>query len=204
MKAFIDKYRIIIVFITLLIFIVLLILPIATTKRVKVDEEYTSVDDVALYLKKYHELPKNYITQYGMEYLRKHKGSYTNASIIGGDTHINTNQLSFFEINKYVTLKECDIVEGTYYDAYMNRRGEKRLVYTCNQKNVRVFYTDNHYVSYEEITLFDLQLTSNVLWIVFGVYTGCIIALYVIMIMINRKSKTDVLKQTENAEDISD
>jgi hypothetical protein len=58
--------------IALLILFVLFWLPIVTTKRVSLNKEYISVDQVALYLKTYHELPSNYITKYGKDYASNH------------------------------------------------------------------------------------------------------------------------------------
>jgi hypothetical protein len=164
------KNKKIILKITILILIVLFFMPIITTKRVKLGNEYVLKEDVSLYIKTYHELPENYITKYGMDTAILHGGDISD-KIVGGDTHWDTNELSEFRISDNSHLKECDI-KGSTYDLTTSNRGILRLVYTSNTKNVRVFFTEDHYSSYEEISTFQLQLTRNIFWIVFAVYTS--------------------------------
>ena len=73
-------------------------------------------------------------------------------------------------------LKECDIVTIDYS---LNNRGTNRLVYTCNSKDVRVFYTVDHYDNYIEITKFELQHTRNICWIIFFSYSVLVVTSYV-------------------------
>jgi hypothetical protein len=49
------------------------------------------------------------------------------------------------------------------------------LVYTTNTRNVRVFYTEDHYTTFTEITTFHLQLTRNIFWMIFGTYSIALI-----------------------------
>lgn len=160
--------------ISLLILLVLFLLPIITTKRVSLNKEYTSVDQVALYLKTYHELPSNYITKYGKDNAPNHGGDISDR-IMGGDTHWNEGQLAAFRVDANTPLKECDIRMETY-TLLPSLRGTYRLVYTTNTKNVRVFYTEDHYTSFTEITTFHLQLTRNIFWMIFGAYSIVLIA----------------------------
>lgn len=178
-------------FIIVGLLVLLFLLPILTTKHVKQDYEYVNKEDVALYIKTYHELPSNYITNYGIE-TSGGRGDLTN-KIVGGDTHWNTGSLSDFRINQNSHLKECDI-KGENYDIE-NNRGILRLVYTTNVKNVRVFYTDSHYApgSYEEITTFQLQLTSVIFWIIFAVYLGGCVTLTLFVYYYQKKKP---IKQT--------
>ncbi len=141
-----------------IIMLILLILPMATNKNVAIDGKYTSKENVSLYLMKYHELPKNYITSSARNSSGYATGD-TSELIVGGDTHWNTGELSDFGISDDASLKECDI----YFDGYSNgisstpARGVLRLVYTANTDDVRVFYTDDHYATYKEITRFDIM-----------------------------------------------
>jgi len=164
------KNKKVILRITISLLIILVFMPIFTTKRVKLGDEYSSKEDVALFVKTYHELPENFITEYGIETALNHGGDISD-KIVGGDTHWNTNQLSEFGISASSHLKECDI-NGSTYDLTTNNRGTLRLVYTANTKNVRVFFTGDHFGTFEEITTFQLQLTRNIFWIVFAVYTS--------------------------------
>lgn len=153
--------------ILILILIALFIIPIATKNRVKLGNEYIEKDDVALYIKKYHQLPSNYITHYGMETAASHSADISN-KIIGDDTHWNTGQFSDYNIDSTVQLNECDIKDSSYN--LISKRGSLRLVYTVNVRNVRVFYTSDHYASFQEITTFQLQLTRNIFLILFTIY----------------------------------
>ena len=168
---FFIKHKKIILIGTLISFFILLLLPICTIRTMKINSPYTQKEDVALYLMQYHELPPNYITHYGYKYMRDNKIPFDNY-IIGGDTHYNDGKLCENGISKETQLKECDIINNDY--SLNKSRGKLRLVYTCNTNNIRVFYTTDHYNSYEELSKFKLQLTSNVFWIIFGIY--CFVA----------------------------
>lgn len=155
--------------IMLFVLIFSLLLPVFTTKRLKLGNEYETKEDVALYIKTFHELPANYITKDAVETASTYGGDLTD-KVVGGDTHWNTNQLSNFGISSNANLKECDI-KGLNYNLLASIRGRQRLVYTSNTKNVRVFYSDHYEVgTFEEITTFELQLTRNIFWIIFGLY----------------------------------
>lgn len=193
---FSNKNNSIIKIITIIIFIVLFILPFATTKRVSLDGKYTSKEEVALYVMEYHELPSNYITKDGYKYMKNHNID-TKGYIIGGDTHINEGQFETFDVNNIQTLKECDIVDESYS---LTNRGKKRIVYTCNNKNVKVFYTDDHYENYEEITHFELQLTRNIFWIIFGVYLVVFISIHIVL---SKAKKVHELSWTVSIEDFA-
>jgi len=182
MIAFYEKHKKIIVSVLIILFLILFIMPIATTKHVSRNKEYTKKEDVALYLFEYHELPKNYITHYGMEYYRNHNKDLTN-KIIGGDTHYNDGSFSKYGIQKNETLKECDIKCNGYEAS--GTRGTYRLVYTTNAKNIKIVYCDHYESDFQKITLFQLQIVSNVFWIIFGVYSLCLIAF---AILIHKKS----------------
>lgn len=189
---FYDKVKNKFIFITIIILIILFIMPFITTRKMDIGSAYTRKEDVALYIIQHHELPPNYITNYGITYAGNHNINI-DYCIMGGDTHFNTEQLKEFGVGKSANLKECDIA-GQYYDIN-NHRGGERLVYTCNTGKVRVFYTYNHYKSFEEVSLFHLQLTRNVFWIIFGVYSILFVAFYIIVHYIK---KADAQKSLPN------
>ena len=186
---FYCKHKKVILTITIICLLVLFIMPFATTKKMKRNNAYSDKEDVALYVMQYHELPPNFITKYGYEYLVNHnleKSGY----VMGGDTHINTGTLSSYGISGSVKLKECDIA-GDMYSINGNRGGQ-RLVYTCNAKKVRVFYTYNHYSTFEELTAFELQLSRNIFWIIFGCYSVAFIAFYISIAVVKHKSEKNI------------
>ena len=133
---------------------VLLIICIASERRVYRNNTYTDIRYVTLYLKKYHELPKNYITYYGREYYQNHSIP-TDGLSVGGDTHYNDRRLSNFGVSNNELLKECDIYDEGFS---ITNRGTHRLVYTVNTTKVRVFETTDHYTTYNrEITKFAIM-----------------------------------------------
>ena len=190
---FYDKRKSKIISITIIVLIILFIMPFVTTRKMNIGAPYTSKEDVALYIIQHHELPPNYITKYGYDYVENH-GLSASGYIIGGDTHLNLGSLNSLGLNKDVKLKECDIAKEWYNPK--NNRGGERLVYTCNTDKVRVFYTYNHYKSFVEISQFHLQITRNVFWIIFGVYSALFTAFY---ISVHIARKADAQKQLSKA-----
>lgn len=175
-----------ILIISSLLLVVLFLLPIITTKRMGRNTAYSTKENVALYIMQYHEVPQNFITVHGRDYMEKN-GISLNGYIIGGDTHANTGTLASFGVKSGTALKECDIIGSTYN--ITGGRGGQRLVYTCNTGNVRVFYSYDHYHTFRELTRFELQLASNILWIVFGCYAIAFIVLIIYLETAKRKAK---------------
>lgn len=187
---FYEKHRKKFLTTTILLLIVLFCLPFITTKRTKLGKAYTEKNDVALYVMQHHELPPNYITKYGSDYLKDHSLS-RDGYIVGGDTHVNLGELENKGV-KDARLKECDVAGANYS---ITNRGTKRLVYTCNTKNVRVFYTNDHYKNFSELTEFKLQLPRNICRIVFGVYTTTFVIFY--CVIVTKKSRARRAEHTQ-------
>ncbi|MCR5461434.1 MAG: hypothetical protein K6E87_00025 [bacterium] len=177
------------------IFAILLALTIGFKKNVKRNNAYTKREYVALYIIKYHELPKNYITKDGRDYFYRHNVDLK-GYIVGGDTHYNDGNLEYYGISKKAILKECDL----YYEEYdcLNNRGTSRLVYESNTGNPRVFVTNNHYYDYQEITKYDIMplhysfLILLVLYLIFSsAILICIYFPYISWFIIRKKNKKD-------------
>ena len=105
--------------------------------------EYTSPDDVALYIHTYHTLPKNYITKNEVKRLGWDSGEGNLDEVapgksIGGDRYGNYEK-KLPENEKY---KECDV---NYRGRY---RGAERLIYTSGGA---VYYTNDHYKSFKKL-----------------------------------------------------
>ena len=117
---------------------------------------YTDKNEVALYIMEYNQLPKNYITKADRE------SAYAvdiKDKVIGGDTYWGKDGITVkvgeeTEILHLKNLKECDVKTNSY-DIYESR-GKERLVYTTNTKEVRIFYTVDHYDTFTEITPEDI------------------------------------------------
>lgn len=101
--------------------------------------EYTSKEDVALYLHLYGALPKNFMTKNEARALGWSGGGlddYAYGMCIGGDRFGNYEGL--LPDGSY---RECDI--GTLH---AKSRGAERLIYSDDG---RVYYTGDHYESFE-------------------------------------------------------
>jgi hypothetical protein len=106
------------------------------------DGEYTSKEDVALYLHIYGVLPRNFITKSEAKKLGWPGGGlddYVYGGCIGGDKFSNFEG-SLPRI-KGITYKECDIDT-----MHKNKRGVKRLIYSSGGS---IYYTPDHYNTYE-------------------------------------------------------
>lgn len=109
------------------------------------DGEYTSRDEVALYIHEYGKLPKNYITKKeaqaagwegGMVELRK----LFPGKSIGGSSF--GNREGKLPRAKGRTWKECDI------DPSRTSRGAKRIIYS---NDGLIYYTGNHYETFQRL-----------------------------------------------------
>lgn len=120
------------------------LLVLAGCQDVKIDynQNYTSKDEVALYLHTYDELPPNYITKaeaydLGWEPSEQNLWEITDQKSIGGDRFMNREKL---------------LPDNTYFEADIDYNGKgrnaKRLVYSNDGK---IYYTDDHYASFEEL-----------------------------------------------------
>lgn len=105
---------------------------------------YTSKEKVALYLRTYNNLPKNFITKGQANELGWGGGSllsYAPGKCIGGDVYSN--------YEKILPEKEGRI----YYECDINtlgalERGAERLVYS---NDGLIFYTSDHYTTFEKL-----------------------------------------------------
>ena len=109
---------------------------------IKEDGEYTSKDDVALYINEYGHLPSNFITKKEARELGwiKEKGNLGEVApgkSIGGDYFGNYEEILPEEEGR--EYHECDID----YDG--RRRGAKRIVYSNDRL---IYYTEDHYETF--------------------------------------------------------
>lgn len=111
-----------------------------TEAEIEEDGEYTSKEDVALYLHTYQKLPQNYITKKEAKKLGWEGGKlepYAPGKSIGGDRFGNYE--GSLPEKKGRTYKECDI------DTKGKKRGAKRIVYS---NDGLIYYTDDHYETF--------------------------------------------------------
>ena len=122
----------------------------APVEEIDRQAHYSSRDDVARYLFAYGELPVNFITKQAARDLGwvAEKGNLwqvTEQYSIGGDRFHNREKLLPDAPGRL--WYECDI------DYQGGRRGAKRLVYS---NDGLIYYTDDHYESFEQIRQEDL------------------------------------------------
>ena len=120
--------------------------PKGNTESLDEDGSYDSRGDVALYIQTYGELPDNFITKNQARDLGWEGGSveeYAPGKCIGGDSFGNREGLLPKANGR--TWTECDI--DTLGE---NSRGAKRLVFS---NDGLIYYTDDHYESFEQVYL---------------------------------------------------
>lgn len=111
-----------------------------TEQEIDEDGEYTSKDDVALYIHTYQKLPENFITKKEAQKLGWEGGPlepYAPGKSIGGDRFGNYEGL--LPEKKGRSYTECDI------DTKGRARGAKRIVFS---NDGLIYYTDDHYESF--------------------------------------------------------
>ena len=110
-------------------------------RKIREDGQYTSKDDVALYIHTYGKLPSNFITKKEAQALGWPGGSlepYAKGKSIGGDYFGNNEKL--LPSKKGRSYTECDIdTKGK------SSRGTKRIVFS---NDGLIYYTDDHYESF--------------------------------------------------------
>ena len=123
------------------------VMPAAAAGQAKVvrEGEYNSKEDVSSYIRQFMgALPRNFITKSEARALGWTGGPlepYAPGKSIGGDRFGNYEQrLPRLKAGFY---KECDI------DSKGRPRGAKRLVFT--QDGQRIYYTGDHYKTFEEV-----------------------------------------------------
>lgn len=110
-----------------------------TLPSLDADGEYTSKEDVALYLHLYGRLPANFITKKQAQKLGWQGGDlwkFAQGKSIGGDRFGNYEGL----LPEDKDYKECDI------DYRGGKRGAKRVVFS---EDGFIYYTEDHYESFE-------------------------------------------------------
>lgn len=113
----------------------------STAAPVTQDGEYTSRDDVALYIHLYGELPGNYITKSQASKLGWNGGNLWDdapGKSIGGDRFGNYEKL----LPEGKSYRECDI------DYQGGARNAKRIVFSDDGY---IYYTEDHYASFEQL-----------------------------------------------------
>ncbi len=115
----------------------------AASMKIDKDGEYTSPEDVALYIHTYRTLPGNYITKNEAKRLGWDSGEGNLDEVapgksIGGDRYGNYEK----KLPKNEKYKECDV---NYRGGY---RGAERLIYTSGGA---VYYTNDHYKSFKKL-----------------------------------------------------
>lgn len=118
----------------------------SSTSKVTESGTYTTKEDVALYIHTYQKLPSNFITKkeaqkLGWDSQKGNLDEVAKGKSIGGDRFGNYDKK--LPEAKGRTWKECDInYEGGY-------RGAERIIYS---NDGLIYYTNDHYNSFEEIT----------------------------------------------------
>lgn len=110
------------------------------SKEIIEDTFYYEKEEVSEYIKKYNKLPPNYITK---DEANKIGWSVedNDGLVIGGDRFGNREKkLPYKKGREYY---EADLIQG-----YSHHRGPVRLVYS---NDGLIFYTDDHYETFEEL-----------------------------------------------------
>ena len=120
--------------------------PVPTVEaKIAEDGQYSSKEDVALYIHTYHKLPSNFVTKKEAKKMGwvSSKGNLRvvcEGCSIGGDIFTNTQKV--LPVKKGRVYYECDI------DYEGGKRNAKRIVFSDDGL---IFYTPDHYNSFEQL-----------------------------------------------------
>jgi len=135
-----KKFRNILRYIYLFSVFVLIVITIATNIGVKENKPYTDVKHIAMYIYKFEELPSNYI----------HKSLLF--TVEGEDLYL----YDVFQNNEE-RLPVGEEYTEVYINAVKDNKGAERLVYTLG----KVYYTDDHYLTFDLLEKSEIQSTHN-------------------------------------------
>lgn len=136
---------------TIFSILLLLIFTFVTDVNVRDNREYSDWDHVALYIIEFNDLPENYVP--------KSQG-------VSSDEY----DVTVFAVYDNTRVPVKLPVGYTYTEAYINATkndiGRERFVFSDEQ----LFYTDDHYDSFEEVNRFDVlgthYITVTLFWVV--------------------------------------
>jgi len=173
-------------------------LSILTLKSVGENKCYYERDEIALYIYKYGKLPKNFITKdcrYDDYYIGTYQNCFENGYNIGGDNFRYEGSIT--KVTGLTSLKECDYYPNRQEVIDSNNRGTYRLVYSAYD-GIEVFYTEDHYQTYNKLTKFSINIVSNIFKILSAIFfIGDVV--YVVLLF---KPKVVTNKDKENYEEI--
>ena len=172
--------------ILLVLSIAFLILAISFRVRVYESKTYTKRNDIAMYIIKYRHLPSNYILQEDNTYDTTVE-AIANGYAFGGKVFRYEGPITKY--TKNTDLKEADYYPDVEEIIASEGRGPYRFVYT-NSGRFELFYTDNHYESFHRLTVFKINLFSNIMWICFiQTFSGSLAMIIIFQVESNRKEK---------------
>ncbi len=191
MKFFKKKLAIFeIVFVVLsALTILFLLLGVSTHHYVSYGKKYSSKNYVSAYLYKYNELPVNFIDKKEWEANNYNYKLFKSGKNIGGDNFEYKGNIVDYTQN--TNLREADLYKSRH-EVYKNKdRGTIRLVYAYNEnKVVEIFYTENHYTTFAKITKFNVNLFSNICYIIMGSLLLIQVVIVVIDLCKNKQTRS--------------
>lgn len=154
-----------------------------------IEKHYYSKNDVARYIYQHNSLPSNFVTEKGRYNsplnISDTKSMMTLGYNQGGDEYWNKEGI----LSDKYTYKEADI----YSDRDYYYRGSERLVYTTNSKEIVIYYTSDHYESFDKITEFQLQPASTIFSILEKLTIFISIGYFIFIIIVKKEQVTKIL-----------
>lgn len=140
-------------YIAIIILVILAGLALSTNVRVRENRDYSDWNHVALYILKFNDLPDNYVPK--------------SQGVAPGETNITVYGI-YDNTRIPVKLPTGFSYTEAYINAIKGDIGTERFVFSSEQ----LFYTDNHYDTFEEINRFDILgghiIFAWLFWISFG------------------------------------
>lgn len=124
------------------ILIFLILFSILTDVNVKEDNEYDDMKHIALYIYEYGDTPSNYVPK-----------SESN-TLEGDELYLYS---TFYNRESLLPLE--DTYQEVYINAFSGDAGSERLVYS----EETVYYTSDHYASFEIVTVNEILLPHRIL-----------------------------------------
>jgi predicted membrane protein len=137
----------------------LLFMSFVTNINVHLGEEYIEYNEVALYILEYNSVPTNYVLK-------------------SNSSSLETNELTLYDtFRNDEGLLPPDTYQEVYINAVIGNVGEERIVFSDNG----VYYTNDHYQSFEEIH------KSDFLWFhyVINIFLAIVLIIIVFFVLVS-------------------
>ncbi len=184
-----NKNQKTILLVGILITILFLVLSKVLEPQIYRYQEYTDRDDIAIYIYKYNELPKNYVMNVPGASHEEVSRTLSEGKSYGGAIFRYENAIMNYTNNH--DLKEADYYPNLAERIEEGNRGTYRFVFTYKGEK-EIFYTEDHYDTFTKMNVSKEFTASKVMTALECIsYGGVVVLIVQHQVTLNRRKKDE-------------